>query len=90
MSARQRTLLHAALGAVSGLVAGYAALAVAELAAVAVRPEASPVTAVGGAAIDPTPAGVKDWAIRNKVVYGNVQTANATVPIIDGVLLPQR
>ncbi|MEU8680410.1 molybdopterin-dependent oxidoreductase [Streptomyces sp. NPDC048611] len=65
MSTRQRTLLHAAPGALSGLVAGYAALAVAELAAVAVRPEAGPVTAVGGAAIDRTPAVVKDWAIRN-------------------------
>ncbi|MFE7117346.1 molybdopterin-dependent oxidoreductase [Streptomyces sp. NPDC057654] len=58
-------LLPAALGALSGLVAGYVALAVAELAAVAVRPEASPVTAVGGAAIDRTPAAVKVWAIRN-------------------------
>ncbi|MGX1973006.1 molybdopterin-dependent oxidoreductase [Streptomyces kronopolitis] len=65
MSARRNTLLQAARGALSGLVAGYAALAVAELAAVAVRPEAGPVTAVGGAAIDRTPAAVKDWAIRH-------------------------
>lgn len=48
----------------SGLLAGYAALAVAELVSVAVRPEASPVTAVGSAVIDRTPAPVKDWAIR--------------------------
>ncbi|MEU0270990.1 molybdopterin-dependent oxidoreductase [Streptomyces sp. NPDC006307] len=48
----------------SGLLAGYTALAVAELVAAAVRPEAGPVTAVGGAAIDRTPAPVKDWAIR--------------------------
>lgn len=48
----------------SGLLAGYAALAVAELVSVAVRPEASPVTAVGGAVIDRTPAPLKDWAIR--------------------------
>ncbi|MDN3292589.1 molybdopterin-dependent oxidoreductase [Streptomyces ficellus] len=53
------------LAGLSGLLAGYAALAVAELvAAAAVRPEAGPVTAVGGAAIDRTPAPVKDWAIR--------------------------
>ncbi|MFF4230855.1 molybdopterin-dependent oxidoreductase [Streptomyces sp. NPDC001820] len=51
--------------ALSGLLSGYAALAVAELVSAAVRPEAGPVTAVGGAAIDRTPAGVKDWAIRN-------------------------
>ncbi|MGW9173372.1 molybdopterin-dependent oxidoreductase [Streptomyces decoyicus] len=65
MTSRRKTFLHAAPGALSGLVAGYAALGVAELAAVAVRPEAGPVTAVGGAAIDRTPAAVKDWAIRN-------------------------
>jgi hypothetical protein len=52
------------LGAPSGLLAGCAALATAELAAVAVRPQAGPVVAVGGAAIDRTPAAVKDWAIR--------------------------
>lgn len=53
-----------ALGALSGALAGYAALAVAELASAAVRPEAGPVVAVGGAAIDLTPAPVKDWAVR--------------------------
>jgi DMSO/TMAO reductase YedYZ molybdopterin-dependent catalytic subunit len=37
----------------------------AELVSAAVRPESSPVVAVGGAAIDRTPAGVKDWAIRH-------------------------
>jgi DMSO/TMAO reductase YedYZ molybdopterin-dependent catalytic subunit len=53
-----------ALGALSGLLAGCAALAVTELAAAAVRPEAGPLIAVGGAAIDRTPIAVKDWAIR--------------------------
>jgi DMSO/TMAO reductase YedYZ molybdopterin-dependent catalytic subunit len=56
---------RACLGALSGLLAGYAALAVAELAAAVVRPRASPVVAVGGAAIDRTPTALKDWAIRN-------------------------
>lgn len=51
-------------GALSGLLAGFAALAVAELVSAAVRPEAGPVVAVGGAAIDRTPAPVKDWAIQ--------------------------
>jgi DMSO/TMAO reductase YedYZ molybdopterin-dependent catalytic subunit len=46
------------------LLAAYAALAVAELIAAMVRPEAGPIAAVGGAAIDRTPAPVKDWAIR--------------------------
>ncbi|MFE9697087.1 molybdopterin-dependent oxidoreductase [Streptomyces sp. NPDC006270] len=58
-------LTRGTLAALSGLLAGFASLAVAELASAAVRPEASPVTAVGGAAVDRTPAGVKDWAIRN-------------------------
>ncbi|MFD5987639.1 molybdopterin-dependent oxidoreductase [Streptomyces cyaneofuscatus] len=58
-------LTRGTLAALSGLLAGFAALTVAELVSVAVRPEASPVTAVGGAAIDRTPAGVKDFAIRN-------------------------
>ncbi|MEU9405815.1 sulfite oxidase [Streptomyces sp. NPDC048281] len=53
------------LGALSGALAGCAALAVAEAVAGAVRPQAGPVVAVGGAAIDRTPAAVKDWAIRN-------------------------
>ncbi|MEU3157317.1 molybdopterin-dependent oxidoreductase [Streptomyces griseoincarnatus] len=52
------------LGALSGVLAGFAALAVAELVAAAVRPQAGPVIAVGGASIDATPAAVKDWAIR--------------------------
>ncbi|WP_106977055.1 molybdopterin-dependent oxidoreductase [Streptomyces sp. NRRL S-920] len=52
------------LGALSGLLAGYSALATAELVSAAVRPESGPVIAVGGAAIDRTPTPVKDWAIR--------------------------
>lgn len=54
--------LFAALG---GLIAGFCALCVAELVAAVVRPEAGPVTAVGGAVIDRTPPAVKDFAVRN-------------------------
>ncbi|MFF3976257.1 molybdopterin-dependent oxidoreductase [Streptomyces sp. NPDC001828] len=57
--------IRVCLAALSGLLAGYAALAVAELVSAAVRPQASPVVAVGGAAIDRTPPPVKDWAIRH-------------------------
>ncbi|NEB90379.1 molybdopterin-dependent oxidoreductase [Streptomyces bauhiniae] len=57
--------VRTALGALSGLLAGFAALAVAELVAAGVRPQASPVVVVGGASIDQTPAAVKDWAIRH-------------------------
>lgn len=52
-----------AFAALAGLLAAAAGLASAELAAVAVRPESSPVTAVGEAVIDRTPPAVKEWAI---------------------------
>lgn len=57
-------MLRAGLGALGGLLAGLTALCVAELVSASVRPEASPVTAVGGAVIDLTPAPVKDFAVR--------------------------
>ncbi|USQ85257.1 sulfite oxidase [Streptomyces phaeoluteigriseus] len=60
-----RTPVRTALGALSGALAGCTALAVAELVSAWVRPQAGPVVAVGSAAIDRTPAAVKDWAIRN-------------------------
>ncbi|MCT4351853.1 sulfite oxidase [Streptomyces sp. Je 1-79] len=56
--------LRPALGASAGLLAALTALAMAELAAGALRPAAGPVTVVGGAVIDRTPAAVKDFAIR--------------------------
>ncbi|MEU0404305.1 molybdopterin-dependent oxidoreductase [Streptomyces sp. NPDC006197] len=65
MSIDKKVLSRASWAALAGLVSGYAAVAVAELASAAVRPETGPLTAVGGAAIDRTPAGLKDWAIRN-------------------------
>ncbi|MFG3040552.1 molybdopterin-dependent oxidoreductase [Streptomyces sp. NPDC048330] len=52
------------LAALGGLVSAYVSLAVAELVASRVRPEAGPVPAVGGAVVDRTPAGLKEWAIR--------------------------
>jgi hypothetical protein len=50
-------------GALAGLLAALAALAAAELTAVFVRPEASPVVAVGDAVVDATPTGLREWAI---------------------------
>ncbi|MFK0215419.1 molybdopterin-dependent oxidoreductase [Streptomyces sp. NPDC090298] len=58
------TLSRAVPGALAGLLAAFTALAVAELVAGLVRPAAGPVTVVGGAVIDRTPAPVKDFAIR--------------------------
>ncbi|WP_328911325.1 molybdopterin-dependent oxidoreductase [Streptomyces sp. NBC_00234] len=64
MSRRSRWA-RAFFAALSGLIAGFCALCVAELVAAAVRPEAGPVNAVGGAVIDRTPPAVKDFAVRN-------------------------
>ncbi|MFE5484036.1 molybdopterin-dependent oxidoreductase [Streptomyces sp. NPDC056527] len=64
MTRYRNSILRAAPGALAGLLAAFTALAVAELAAGAVRPAAGPVTVVGGAVIDRTPAPVKDFAIR--------------------------
>ncbi|WP_435972789.1 molybdopterin-dependent oxidoreductase [Streptomyces sp. Qhu_M48] len=61
---REPTRTDRLLAAVGGLLAAYVSLAVADLAAFWVRPEASPVPAVGGAVVDRTPAALKDWAIR--------------------------
>ncbi|MBY8886733.1 molybdopterin-dependent oxidoreductase [Streptomyces sp. PTM05] len=62
---RGARVVRTALGALAGLVAGFAALAVAELTAAAVRPQASPVTAVGGASIDLTPPALKNYAVEH-------------------------
>ncbi|AWZ06370.1 MULTISPECIES: molybdopterin-dependent oxidoreductase [unclassified Streptomyces] len=64
VSINRRTVERGALAAASGLLAGFAALAAAELTASLVRPQAGPVTVIGGAAIDRTPAALKDFAIR--------------------------
>ncbi|MFF3773091.1 molybdopterin-dependent oxidoreductase [Streptomyces sp. NPDC002232] len=60
----RNTLSRAVPAALAGLLAAFTALAVAELVAGLVRPAAGPVTVVGGAVIDRTPAAVKDFAIR--------------------------
>ncbi|MFJ6756280.1 molybdopterin-dependent oxidoreductase [Streptomyces sp. NPDC091273] len=64
VSSFRNTIIRTARGALAGLLAGFTALAVAELVAGLLRPAAGPVTVVGGAVIDRTPASVKDFAIR--------------------------
>jgi len=51
-------------GGAAGFLAGAVAIGVAMLAAAFVRPQASPVIAVGEAAIDRTPSAVKEFAIQ--------------------------
>lgn len=62
---RRSRWTRAAAAALSGVIAGFCALAVAELVAAVVRPEAGPVAAVGGAVIDRAPPALKDFAVRN-------------------------
>ncbi|MFD5624547.1 molybdopterin-binding oxidoreductase, partial [Streptomyces yangpuensis] len=68
-----------AVGAVCGVVAAFAGLAVAELVTAAVRPESSPVTAVGAAAVDLTPVAVREWAIG---LFGTADKAVLTLGIV--------
>jgi hypothetical protein len=59
-----RTLPHRRLvGAAAGLLASLTALAAAELAAAFVRPESSPVVAVGSNVVDLTPTWLREWAV---------------------------
>ncbi|MEU5576718.1 molybdopterin-dependent oxidoreductase [Streptomyces huasconensis] len=85
-----------AAGALSGLLAGCAALAVAELLSAAVRPESGPVVAVGGAAIDRTPTAVKDWAIQRfgtddkLVLQAGILAVLALLALVLGLLVLRR
>jgi DMSO/TMAO reductase YedYZ molybdopterin-dependent catalytic subunit len=67
-------------GAACGLLAAAAAIGIGQLFAGFTVPAASPVIAVGGAAIDRTPLAVKDWATST---FG---TADKTV-LLGGVLV---
>ena len=71
---------HALAGAVAGVLAAAVAIGVAQVAAGLTVPEASPVVAVGQAAIDLTPAPVKNFAIS---AFG---TADKTV-LLGGILV---
>ncbi len=53
------------VGAVTGLLAAAVSIGAAMLAAAFVRPQASPVIAVGGALIDRTPSAVKNFAVEH-------------------------
>ena len=75
-----RTGLPRWWGAVCGVLAAAAAIGIGQLFAGFTVPAASPVIAVGGAAIDRTPLAVKDWATST---FG---TADKTV-LLGGVLI---
>ncbi|MBB2947154.1 DMSO/TMAO reductase YedYZ molybdopterin-dependent catalytic subunit [Actinoplanes lutulentus] len=52
------------MGAASGILAAAFGVAAAELLAAATRPQAGPLTAVGGALIDAAPTPIKEFAVR--------------------------
>ncbi|MCZ0983538.1 molybdopterin-dependent oxidoreductase [Streptomyces diastatochromogenes] len=64
VSSFRSRVVRAVLGGSVGILAGFTALAVAELVSGLVRPGTGPVAVVGGAVIDRTPASVKEFAIR--------------------------
>jgi DMSO/TMAO reductase YedYZ molybdopterin-dependent catalytic subunit len=84
------------LGALAGLLAALAALAAAELAAVLVRPEASPVVAVGGSVIDATPTWLKEFAIREfgtndkPVLIASILVVLVLLSLVTGALAVRR
>jgi DMSO/TMAO reductase YedYZ molybdopterin-dependent catalytic subunit/uncharacterized membrane protein YeaQ/YmgE (transglycosylase-associated protein family) len=83
-------------GAFAGLLAALAALAAAELAAVLVRPEASPVVAVGDAVVDATPTWLREWAIAQfgtndkHVLVGSILVLLVLLSLVTGALAVRR
>ncbi|WP_141208772.1 hypothetical protein [Streptomyces griseorubiginosus] len=63
---RRSDRIRLILAAFSGVPAGFAALAVAELVPTVVRPQVGSAVAFRDVAIDVTPAAVKGWAFQNR------------------------
>ena len=84
------------VGAVAGLLAALAALAAAELASAFVRPEASPVVAVGDAVVDATPTWLREWAITQfgtndkHVLVGSILVLLVLLSLVTGALAVRR
>ncbi len=72
------------LGGLAGALAALTALAAAELSAAFVRPEASPVVAVGGNVVDLTPTWLREWAVG---AFGTHDKAVLLASIVTVLLL---
>ena len=87
---------HALAGAVAGMLAAAVAIGAAQLAAGLTVPQASPVVAVGQAAIDRTPPQVKDFAISafgtadKTVLLGGILVVLALYAALVGILAVRR
>ncbi|WP_319018919.1 molybdopterin-dependent oxidoreductase [Microbispora sitophila] len=90
------TRMPAWAAALTGLVAGAVALGAAQIVAGLIDPGAAPVVAVGGAMVDATPAGLKEWAIRSfgsndkPVLLGGIVVVLALVAAGLGLLARRR
>jgi DMSO/TMAO reductase YedYZ molybdopterin-dependent catalytic subunit len=84
------------MAAAAGVVSGGVAMAAAHLAAGVVRPDASPVLAVGGLVVDSTPRQVKDFAIHTfgsadkPVLLGGIGIVLALLAAAIGLLARRR
>ncbi len=84
------------LGALIGLLSAGSAVGVGELVAAAVRPEASPIIAVGNRFVIFTPEVVRRWAIREfgtndkSVLLGGIYVVIALLAIGLGVVALRR
>ena len=87
---------HALAGAVAGVLAAAVAVGAAQLAAGLTVPQASPVVAVGQAAIDLTPPPVKNFAISafgsgdKTVLLGGILVVLAVYAAVVGMLAVRR
>lgn len=83
-------------GAITGFLAAGVAIGIAMLAAAFVRPQASPVIAVGGWFIDHTPPSLKEFAVQNfgendkTVLLASMYTVIGILAIIIGLLSRRR
>ncbi|XVQ88040.1 molybdopterin-dependent oxidoreductase [Microbispora siamensis] len=90
------TRMPAWAAALTGLVAAAVALGAAQIVAGLIDPGAAPVVAVGGAMVDATPAGLKEWAIRTfgsndkPVLLGGIVVVLALIAAGLGLLARRR
>ncbi len=87
---------RAAIGTLAGLLAAAVALGVAQFVAGFVNPDASPVIAVGGVAVNLTPAPVKEFAIAHfgshdkEVLVAGILIVLAVFSAVIGILSRRR
>src|SRR6188474_3508770 len=92
-SARRGSVVR---GAVSGLLAGAAAVAVSEAVAALLQGVTSPLLAVGNRAVDAAPRPLKEWAIETfgthdkPVLIGGVIASVAVLALVAGAVGARR